>query len=134
MLDLRSMSDDEFSVLVTPSIPQAAMSIRIDEDGMVLLSSKVAEKYAKVPVQIRFNRDCSAIQISQASEEMNSVTFPKNGRKKLPNAAQILKQNKLSFPVTFQGYICGEAEKWRGARQLNPTQKPSQTTRDAKKK
>lgn len=134
MLDLRSMSDDEFSILVTPTAPQAVMYIKISEDGAVLLSSKVAEKYAKVPVQIRFNRDCSAIQISQTSEEMNSVTFPKNGRKKLPNAAQILKQNKLSFPVTFQGYICGEAEKWRGERQQNPIIKPLQTTHGTKKK
>lgn len=29
MLDLRSMSDEEFSVLVTPSVPQAAMYVRV---------------------------------------------------------------------------------------------------------
>ena len=38
MLDLRSMSDDEFSILVTPSVPQAAMYVRIEENGNVGLS------------------------------------------------------------------------------------------------
>ena len=33
MLDLRSMSDEEFSVLVTPSVPQAAMYVRVEESG-----------------------------------------------------------------------------------------------------
>lgn len=41
MLDLRSMSDEEFSVLVTPSVPQAAMYVRVEESGKILLSSKV---------------------------------------------------------------------------------------------
>lgn len=64
MLDLKNMSDEEFSILVTPSAPQAAMYVRVEEPGSVLLSSKVAEILAKVPVQLRFNRDCTAIQIS----------------------------------------------------------------------
>ena len=44
MLDLRSMSDEEFSVLVTPSVPQAAMYVRVEESGKILLSSKGKRK------------------------------------------------------------------------------------------
>lgn len=44
MLDLKNMTDEEFSILVTPSAPQAAMYVKIEETGSVLLSSKVAEK------------------------------------------------------------------------------------------
>ncbi len=43
MLDLKSMSDEEFSILVTPSAPQAAMYVKVEETGNVALSSKVAE-------------------------------------------------------------------------------------------
>lgn len=47
MLDLKNMTDEEFSILVTPSAPQAAMYVKIEETGSVLLSSKVAEKNGK---------------------------------------------------------------------------------------
>ena len=104
------MTDEEFSILVTPSVPQAAMYVKVEETGHVQLSSKVAEKLAKMPVQIRFNRDCTAIQIC-AVGSADSVTFPKSGRKAVPNAAKILREN-----------------------QVNPTGKPSQTIRGTRKK
>lgn len=66
MLDLKNITDEEFSILVTPSAPQAAMYVKVEETGSVLLSSKVAEKLTKMPVQIRFNKDCTAIQICVA--------------------------------------------------------------------
>lgn len=133
MLDLKSMPDEEFSILVTPSASRAVMYVRVEENGSVLLSSKVAEKLAKVPVQLRFNKDCTAIQISAAGCE-SSMTFPKSGRKTVPNAAKILKENKIPFPVVFRGDLCGETAKWRGKRQVNPTEKPSRITRGIKKK
>lgn len=132
MLDLKNMSDEEFSILVTPSAPQAAMYVRVEETGSVLLSSKVAEILANVPVQLRFNRDCTAIQIS-TGESDSSVIFPKSGRKTIPNAAKILRDHNISFPVVFRGDICGETGKWRGERQPNPSGRPSQITRNTKK-
>lgn len=134
MLNLKSMPDEEFSILVTPSASRrTVMYVKVEENGSILLSSKVAEKLAKVPVQLRFNKDCTAIQISAAGCE-SSMTFPKSGRKTVPNAAKILKENKIPFPVVFYGDICGETAKWRGERQVNPTEKPSQITRGTKKK
>ena len=134
MLDLSSMSDEEFTVLVTPSVPQAAMYVTVEESGKVYLSSKVAEKVAKTPVHIRFNRDYTAIQISKADAQEKSILFPKNGRKSIPDAAGILKRNHIPLPAVFQGYFCTEFEKWRGERQPNPTAKPSPTIRNTKKK
>ncbi len=79
------MSDEEFAIVVTPSVPQTATHITIDEFGKVLLSSKVADQFAKKPVQFRFNWDFTAIQLVQLSAEAgtNSIVFPKNGRKTL---------------------------------------------------
>ena len=133
MLNLKNMTDEEFSILVTPSTPQAAMYVKVEETGCVQLSSKVAEKLAKLPVQIRFNKDCTAIQIA-AIGGADSVTFPKSGRKNVPNAAKILRENRIQFPAIFNGEICGENAKWRGERQINPTGKPSQTIRGTRKK
>lgn len=129
-MDLKSMSDEEFSILVTPSAPQAAMYVKVEE---VALSSKVAEKLVKIPVQIRFNKDCTAIQIAAAESE-SSVTFPKSGRKTIPNAVKILKENRIPFPVVFSGELCEDAAKWRGERRINPTDVLLQTTRGTKKK
>jgi len=132
MLDLKNMPDEEFSILVIPSAPQTVMYVRVEEAGSVLLSSKMAEILAKAPVQLRFNKDCTAIQISTGECE-NSVTFPKSGRKTVPNAAKILRDHRISFPVFFRGDIYGEAGKWRGAHQPLPTGRPSQITRGTKK-
>lgn len=132
MLDLKNMPDEEFSILVTPSAPQTVMYVRVEETGSVLLSSKVAEILAKIPVQLRFNKDCTALQISTGECE-NSVIFPKNGRKTVPNAAEILRDHRISFPAVFHGKVYGEAGKWRGERQPNPTGRPSQIIHGTKK-
>lgn len=133
MLNLKNIPDEEFSILVAPPVQQAAMYVKVEENGSVVLGSKVAEKLAKIPVQVRFNKDCTAIQIAAAEGE-SSVVFPKSGRKTIPNAVSILKENGVPFPVVFNGEICGEALKWRGARQVNPTERLLQTTRGTKKK
>lgn len=96
MLDLKNITDEEFSILVTPSAPQAAMYVKVEETGSVLLSSKVAEKLTKMPVQIRFNKDCTAIQICVAGSG-DSVTFPKSGRKTVPNAAKSSERTEFNF-------------------------------------
>lgn len=133
MLNLKAMSDEEFNILVTPSLPRTVMYVKVEENGSVLLSSKVTEKLSKIPVQIRFNRDCTAIQVSAAASE-ESLMFPKSGRKVVPDAAKILKEKKIPFPAVFHGEFCGETTKWRGERQENPTTRRSRTTRGTKKK
>ena len=127
MLNLRSMSDEEFT-------PQAAMHITVEESGKISLSSKVAEKFAKIPVRIQFNQDYTAIQIMQTAAEESSIVFPKSGRKAGLNAAEILRRNRIPLPAVFQGYFCTEFNKWRGERQQNPIGEPSKTTRSTKKK
>lgn len=136
MLDLRSMSDEEFTVLVMPSVPQTAMRVTVEESGKVLLSSKIAARLSRIPIRICFNRDYSAIQISQAvgGAEEGSVVFPKSGRKAGLNAADMLRKSNIPLPAVFHGCFCGESNKWRGERQRNPTPKPSPTFQNTKKK
>ena len=133
MLDLKSMSDADFGILVTPSVSQPAMYVRVEENGSVLLGSNVARTFSKIPVQIRLNKGCTALQIAKGEGE-SCVIFPKSGRKTMPNAAEILREYGVTFPAVFRGILCEEGGKWRGERQPNPTERPSQTTRDTKKK
>ena len=132
-LDLKRMPDEEFSILVTPSVPKTVMYVKVEENGNALLCSKAAERLAKIPDQLRFNKDCTAIQLFAAGSESN-VIFPKSGRKTMPNAAKLLAERKAPFPVVFRGEFFEETNKWRGERQSNPTMWPSQTTRSTRKK
>lgn len=50
-----------------PGRPPAAMHVTVEESGKILLSSKVAEKLAKIPVCIQLNQDDTAIQIMQTT-------------------------------------------------------------------
>lgn len=136
MLDLRNMSDEEFCVVVTPPVTRVAMQVTIDESGNVSLSGKLAEQFSKKPVQIRFNKEGTAIQItcSKNKADTTDIVFPKSGRKTIPSAKEILKQNRITFPVVFSSYDVPENEKWRGARQENPILKPSAGSRNTKKK
>ena len=129
------MSDDDFSIIVTPAIPQSAMQVTVTEDGWVSLNSKLARQFAKKPVQLRFNRDLTVLQIAHAEgSEPDHFIFPKSGRKPIPNASALLKGVHMPFPVVFRGILLDDIEKWRGERQENPTKKHSPTTRSTKKK
>ena len=91
MLDLKNITDEEFSILVTPSAPQAAMYVKVEETGSVLLSSKVAEKLTKMPVQIRFNKDCTAIQICVAGH------FQRAAGKQFPMPQKSSERTEFNF-------------------------------------
>lgn len=136
MLDLKNMSDSEFCDVVKPPVKRAAMQVTLDKAGNVSLSGKPAEQLSGKPVEIRFNKARTAIQIVCLPEYMKngSIMFPKNGRKTIPNAAELVKQVSVSFPVVFSSYDIPENGKWRGARQENPTTKPSRSSRSTKQK
>ena len=59
-LDLKRMPDEEFSILVTPSVPKTVMCVKVEENGNALLCSKAAERLAKIPrstsIQQRLHR------------------------------------------------------------------------------
>lgn len=71
MLDLKNMTDEEFSILVTPSAPQAAMYVKIEETGSVLLSSKVAEKWQRCPS--RFDSTRIVLRSRFAQQEVGTA-------------------------------------------------------------
>lgn len=135
MLNLEEMLDEEFCVPVRPRAPYSAAQIAINEKGYVSLSGRLAEQFAKRPVQIRFNAARTAIQIT-CTEETNplNIVFSQNGRKHLPDAYELLKQKQVSFPVIFSNSVSLTGDKWRGALSQNPTLCSAPATRSKKKK
>lgn len=135
MLDLASMTNEDFCTPVTPPVPQTSARIVVDEFGMVSLSNNLALAFSKKPVQLRFNKDRTAIQISHAESATDPfcIVFPKSGRKLLPNAQELLKQKQIAFPAIFRSCEPPDGEVWRGAYVPNPTTS-SRPASPAKKK
>lgn len=48
-MDLKRMPDEEFSILVTPSVPKTVMYVKVEENGNALLCSKAAENQCQMP-------------------------------------------------------------------------------------
>lgn len=136
MLDLKNMSDAEFCVVVTPPVPRAILQVTLHENGKVILSRKLAEQFSGRPVDIRFNRERTAIQIACLPEPSGNyaILFPKNGRRSIPSAADQLRAAAVALPVVFRSYDLPENGKWRGARQENPTKKSSASSRSTKRR
>ena len=152
MLDLRNMSDAEFSVFVAPPAPQSVLQVTIQEDDHVQLNSKLANQFAKKPVQLRFNPDFTALQIALAEESYadhftfpksgrktirgiaDYFTFPKSGRKTIRGIADYFRKVHIPLPVVFRGILLDGSAKWRGERQANPFGKQSTTSRSTRKK
>ena len=136
MLDLRNMSDEEFSIVVRSSAPQSTLQVTFNENGYVQFNSKLAEKFARKIVQLGFNPGFTALQVACKEEPIDDskYIFPKNGRKEIPEVADYFKKAHIPFPVVFCGILLENGEKWRGEQQVNPTEKPLQTSRSIKKK
>ena len=130
------MSDEEFSIVVRSSAPQSTLQVTFNENGYVQFNSKLAEKFARKIVQLGFNPGFTAMQVACTEEPIDDskYIFPKNGRKKIPEVADYFKKAHIPFPVVFCGILLENGEKWRGERQVNPTEKPLQTSRSIKKK
>lgn len=135
MLDLRNMSDAEFSVFVAPPAPQSVLQVTIHEDDHVQLNSKLANQFAKKPVQLRFNPDFTALQIALTKDlYADHFTFPKSGRKTIRGIADYFRKAYIPLPVVFRGILLDGSAKWRGERQANPFGKQSTTSRSTRKK
>lgn len=136
MLDLKNMSDADFCVVVTPPVPRSALQVTLYETGKVTLSGKLAEQFSGKPVEIRFNKARTAMQISCLPEPSDGkpIVFPKNGRKSIPSAAEQLRAAAVALPAVFRSYDLPENGKWRGAHQENPTKKSSASSRSTKQR
>lgn len=129
MLNLRNMSDEEFRVIITVSPSQPILQVTVYESGHVQLNGRLAEHFAKKPVQLSMNADFTALQIVQTEQaDVNGFVFPKSGRKKIPQMVDCLKRARAPFPVVFRGIMLDHSTKWRGERQVNPTGRLSKTS------
>lgn len=55
-MEWKNIPDEEFSILVKPTVTQPVTFAKVSADGYISLSCKIAEKFGKKPVQIRLNR------------------------------------------------------------------------------
>lgn len=137
MLDLRRMTNEDFSVPVMPAAPTSArLFVTVNREGKIHLCEKLAAVFAKRPVKVSFNPQASAIQIAVAEGERDAymVAFPKNGTRKFDGVVELLKKNGISVPARYES-LCGvENNVWRGAVTVNPTMKLSADGRSTKKK
>ena len=137
MLDLRRMTNEDFSVPVMPAAPTSArLFVTVNREGKIHLCEKLAAVFAKRPVKVSFNPQASAIQIAVAEGERDAymVAFPKNGTRKFDGVVELLKKNGISVPARYES-LCGvENNVWRGAVTVNPTMKLSEDGRSTKKK
>lgn len=125
MLNLAAMSDEEFCVPVRPPVPQTPARVVINEKGLVSLNGKLAEKFANRPVRLCFNQAGTAIQIAcTRKKDPLNIVFPKNGRKRLPDARELLMEKRIAFPAIFTNEAPTGGEVWRGA--LNQPAPPPQ--------
>ena len=135
VLDLNAMSEDEFSILVRPRASQPVLQITVDESGRITLNNKLSAQLAAKPLELRFNPDFTAMQLSLLQETFDHFfAFGKNGRKTIPEAALLLKEARVPLPAVFRGSFCAGGQEWRGQRQPNPTTGPLPTTRKTKQK
>lgn len=104
MLDLASMTNEVFCTPVTPPVPQTSARIVVDEFGMVSLSNNLALAFSKKPVQLRFNKDRTSIQISHVESATDPFLhrFPKKWSKTSSKCAGIAqaKTNRISSDIS----------------------------------
>lgn len=135
MMNLKDMPLEAFSVIVSPPDTTPFARITVNADGVVVLSSKVAEQFAKKPVELSFNEVRNVIQVKLINPERSQdiLIFPKSGRKTIPNAVEELQKKNIPLPAEYRGYIVADGI-WRGAHYVNPTMPPANSTRNTKKK
>ena len=71
MLDLKNMTDEEFSILVTPSAPQAAMYVKVEETGSVCSAVKWQKNWQRCPS--RFDSTRIVLRSRFAQQEVGTA-------------------------------------------------------------
>lgn len=119
MLDLRTLSNDLFTVQVLPAQRNLSSFVVFKTDGTLHLSGQIANKLFGKKLSVRIDKKCEFVQISVNDGEHPEETclvFPKNGTCKIePVSFGIIK-----LPAKYVGYFCEKDKVWRGQRLENP--------------
>ena len=112
---------EQFTFIVDPpEIRIKAYYVSIYADGRFNLNSRLAEKLSRKPLQVRFNREGTRLCLLESAEE-KTMLFPKNGSKKLPDAVEHLKKQKVPFPARYKVEYSEKYRSWQGVLEENPT-------------
>lgn len=132
MLNLRTLSNDLFTVQVFPAQKSSSSFVIFREDGTLHLSGQIASKLYGKKIIVLFDKKCEFVQISVDDGEHPEETclvFPKNGTCKIePVSSGIIK-----FPAKYVGYFCEKDKVWRGQRLEDPFGKSAPISRRKKK-
>lgn len=132
MVNLRTLSNDLFTVQVFPAQKNSSAFVIFKADGTLHLSGQIANKLYGKSIIVLFDENYEFIQISVNNgdrPEETCLVFPKTGTCKIePVSSSIIK-----LPAKYVGYFCENDKVWRGQRLEDPFGKSATASRRKKK-
>ena len=122
MLNLRTLSNDLFTIPVYPAQKISTSFVLLKADGTLHLSGQIAKAFYGKELDIRFDKRYDLIQISindGTRSKDECLIFPKNGSRKI----EPLSLNCSKFPIKYIGYFCEKGKVWRGQHVEDPFEK-----------
>lgn len=132
MLNLRTLSNDLFTIQVFPAQKNSSSFVILKDDGTLHLSGQIATQLYGKELIVLFDKKYEFVQISVADSESPKETclvFPKNGTCKI----EPVSSGMIQLPAKYVGYFCEKDKVWRGQRLEDPFGKSVLASRRKKK-
>lgn len=132
MLNLRTLSNDLFTVQVLPAQKNSSSFVILKTDGTLHLSGQIAKELYGKGIIVLFDKKYEFVQISVNNgdyPEETCLVFPKNGTCKI----ELVSSNIIKLPAKYVGYFCEKDKVWRGQRLEDPFGNSAPASRRKKK-
>jgi len=132
MLNLRTLSNDLFTVQVFPVQKSSSSFVIFKEDGTLHASGQITNIFYGKELVVLFDKKYELLQISVNDGEHPKETclvLHKNGTCKI----EPVSSSAIKFPAKFVGYFCEKDKVWRGQRLEDPFGKSAPASRRKKK-
>lgn len=86
--------------VLPPENRYSRMGVTIHPNGKFCMNGKLSQKLAGKHLSISFTADSKNFIIEE-TDDINAISFPKNGSKTLPSALDIIVSSKLTPPVKY---------------------------------
>lgn len=130
----KSLSLEAFTLVISnPANRMTSFSVSVSGDGRVNMNGKLAAQLGRQPLLFAFTPDGKHLAF-KPQEEKGSITFPKNGSKKLAEALQAVKSNKIPIPARYEVWLNEDGNFWQGDLTENPTLSQQQKLHSSKKR
>ena len=121
----KNISRAQFTVRIhAPSANKSLPSVNILENGKFNFNGKLNEKLKSRSFEISFMPDGRNFMLIESEDPVEAIRFPKSGSRKLPEAAEQLRKNKIPFPANYSVWYNEEGKFWLGDYTGNPIQTP----------